>query len=75
MQSNRFQRRRALIQAGGTLAGATVLGVPMQAFAQAKGIRIGFVSPRTWVSTRSVGATRSQPREGTSTSGRASTGR
>ena len=47
MHTKRFQRRRALIQAGGTLAGAAVLGLPMHAFAQAKGIKIGFVSPQT----------------------------
>jgi branched-chain amino acid transport system substrate-binding protein len=47
MQNNQFRRRRALIQAGSTLAGAAVLGVPMHAFAQAKGIKIGFVSPQT----------------------------
>jgi branched-chain amino acid transport system substrate-binding protein len=47
MQSNRFQRRRALIQAGGVIAGSTVLGVPSLVFAQEKTVRIGFVSPQT----------------------------
>src|SRR5258706_7997295 len=47
MQSKQFRRRRALIQAGGTLAGAALLGLPMHAFAQARGIKIGFVSPQT----------------------------
>jgi len=41
-------RRRTLIQAGGTLAGAAVLGLPVRrAFADAKALKIGFVSPQT----------------------------
>jgi branched-chain amino acid transport system substrate-binding protein len=41
-------RRRTLIQAGGTLAGAAVLGLPVRrAFADAKTLKIGFVSPQT----------------------------
>ena len=47
MQSNRFQRRRALIQAGGAIAGTAALGVPWLVFAQEKAIKIGFVSPQT----------------------------
>lgn len=47
MQSNRFQRRRNLIKAGGTLAGAAALGMPPLVFAQGKTIQIGFVSPLT----------------------------
>jgi len=47
MGSIRF-RRRTLIQAGGSLAGATVLGLPVRrAFADAKTLKIGFVSPQT----------------------------
>jgi branched-chain amino acid transport system substrate-binding protein len=47
MGSTRF-RRRTLIQAGGTLAGAAVLGLPVRrAFADAKALKIGFVSPQT----------------------------
>jgi branched-chain amino acid transport system substrate-binding protein len=47
MGSTRF-RRRTLIQAGGTLAGAAVLGLPVRrAFADAKTLKIGFVSPQT----------------------------
>jgi branched-chain amino acid transport system substrate-binding protein len=41
------RRRRALIQAGGTLAGATALGFPSLVLAQARTIKIGFVSPQT----------------------------
>jgi len=41
------RRRRALIQAGGTLAGAAALGFPSLVFAQARTIKIGFVSPQT----------------------------
>jgi branched-chain amino acid transport system substrate-binding protein len=41
------RRRRALIQAGGTLAGAAALGFPSVVFAQARTIKIGFVSPQT----------------------------
>jgi branched-chain amino acid transport system substrate-binding protein len=40
-------RRRALIQAGGAIAGATALGLPTLALAQGKSIKIGFVSPQT----------------------------
>jgi len=47
MQSNRFQRRRALMQAGGAVAGAAALGMPSAVFAQAKTIKLGFVSPQT----------------------------
>ena len=47
MQSNRFQRRRALIQAGGAIAGTAALGVPSLVFAQEKTVKIGFVSPQT----------------------------
>jgi len=47
MGSIRF-RRRTLIQAGGSLAGAAVLGLPVRrAFADAKALKIGFVSPQT----------------------------
>ena len=47
MGSIRF-RRRTLIQAGGSLAGAAVLGLPARrAFADAKALKIGFVSPQT----------------------------
>jgi branched-chain amino acid transport system substrate-binding protein len=46
-RSNRF-RRRALIQAGGTLAGAALLSRPARALAAAaKIVKIGFVSPQT----------------------------
>ncbi len=41
------RRRRALIQAGGTLAGAAALGFPSLVFAQARTVKIGFVSPQT----------------------------
>ncbi|HEU5284482.1 MAG TPA: ABC transporter substrate-binding protein [Burkholderiales bacterium] len=41
------RRRRALIQAGGTFAGAAALGFPSLVFAQARTIKIGFVSPQT----------------------------
>ena len=48
MQNNlAFQRRRALIQAGGALAGAAALGFPSLVLAQNKTIKIGFVSPQT----------------------------
>jgi branched-chain amino acid transport system substrate-binding protein len=47
MQSKQFRRRRALIQASGALAGSAILGMPMPALAQAKSIKIGFVSPQT----------------------------
>ncbi|HWH48253.1 MAG TPA: ABC transporter substrate-binding protein, partial [Burkholderiales bacterium] len=47
MQSNRFHRRRALMQAGGAVAGAAALGMPSVLFAQAKTIKLGFVSPQT----------------------------
>jgi branched-chain amino acid transport system substrate-binding protein len=47
MQSNRFQRRRNLMKAGGALAGAAALGMPSLVFAQDKTIQIGFVSPLT----------------------------
>jgi branched-chain amino acid transport system substrate-binding protein len=47
MGSIRF-RRRTLIQAGGSVAGAAVLGLPVRrAFADAKALKIGFVSPQT----------------------------
>ena len=47
MGSIRF-RRRTLIQAGGTLAGAAALGLPLRrAFADAKALKLGFVSPQT----------------------------
>ncbi len=47
MGSTRF-RRRTLIQAGGTLVGAAALGLPVRrAFADAKALKIGFVSPQT----------------------------
>jgi branched-chain amino acid transport system substrate-binding protein len=39
--------RRSLIQAGGALAGAAALGFPSLVLAQAKTIKIGFVSPQT----------------------------
>jgi branched-chain amino acid transport system substrate-binding protein len=41
------RRRRALIQAGGTLAGAAALGFPSLVLAQGRTIKIGFVSPQT----------------------------
>ena len=41
------RRRRALIQAGGSLAGAAALGFPSLVFAQARTVKIGFVSPQT----------------------------
>ena len=41
MLSNRFQRRRALMQAG-----ASALGMQSAAFGQAKTIELGFVSPQ-----------------------------
>ena len=41
------RRRRALIQAGGTLAGAAALGFPSLVFAQGRTVKIGFVSPQT----------------------------
>lgn len=40
-------QRRALIQAGGALAGAAALGFPNLVLAQGKTIKIGFVSPQT----------------------------
>jgi branched-chain amino acid transport system substrate-binding protein len=47
MGSTRF-RRRTLIQAGGTLAGAAALGFPVRSvLAGAKTLKIGFVSPQT----------------------------
>jgi branched-chain amino acid transport system substrate-binding protein len=47
MGSIRF-RRRTLIQAGGSLAGAALLGVPARrAFGDAKTLKLGFVSPQT----------------------------
>ncbi len=47
MGSIRF-RRRTLIQAGGTLAGAAALGLPVRrVFADAKTLKLGFVSPQT----------------------------
>jgi hypothetical protein len=46
VQSNRFQRRCALMQAGGAVAGAAVLGMPSAVFAHAKTIKLGFVSPQ-----------------------------
>jgi len=47
MNNPRFQRRRALIQAGGVAAGAAVLGMPSLVLADVKEIKIGFVSPQT----------------------------
>src|SRR5581483_10631310 len=47
MNNNVSNRRRALIQAGGALAGATALGFPGLVLAQGKTIKIGFVSPQT----------------------------
>jgi branched-chain amino acid transport system substrate-binding protein len=47
MQSNRFSRRRALLQASGVVAGAAALGMPSLVLAQSKAIKIGFVSPQT----------------------------
>ncbi len=47
MSNPRFQRRRALIQAGGAAAGAAILGMPSLVFADVKEIKIGFVSPQT----------------------------
>lgn len=47
MSNPRFQRRRALIQAGGVAAGAAVLGMPSLVLADVKEIKIGFVSPQT----------------------------
>jgi branched-chain amino acid transport system substrate-binding protein len=48
MQNNTASpRRRALIQAGGALAGAAALGFPALVLAQSKTIKIGFVSPQT----------------------------
>ena len=48
MQNNiSSSRRRALIQAGGAIAGAAALGFPSLALAQGKAIKIGFVSPQT----------------------------
>lgn len=47
MSNPRFQRRRALIQAGGVAAGAAVLGMPSLVLAEVKEIKIGFVSPQT----------------------------
>jgi branched-chain amino acid transport system substrate-binding protein len=46
MDSKRF-RRRTLIKAGGTLAGAAALGFPSSSFAEAPILKIGFVSPQT----------------------------
>jgi branched-chain amino acid transport system substrate-binding protein len=47
MSNPSFQRRRALIQAGGITAGAAALGMPNLVFADVKEIKIGFVSPQT----------------------------
>jgi branched-chain amino acid transport system substrate-binding protein len=47
MSNPSFQRRRALIQAGGIAAGAAALGMPNLVFADVKEIKIGFVSPQT----------------------------
>ncbi len=47
MENPGFQRRRTLIATGGALAGAAALGMPSLVLAQAKEIRIGFVSPQT----------------------------
>lgn len=47
MSNPRFQRRRALIQAGGVAAGAAVLGMPSLVLAEVREIKIGFVSPQT----------------------------
>src|SRR3954465_7951335 len=47
MQSKQFRRRRALIQAGSAVAGSAILGMPIRVLAQAKAIKIGFVSPQT----------------------------
>ena len=48
MQNNiSSSRRRALIQAGGAIAGAAALGFPSLVLAQGKAIKIGFVSPQT----------------------------
>jgi len=47
MSNPSFQRRRALIQAGGIAAGAAALGMPNLVLADVKEIRIGFVSPQT----------------------------
>jgi len=47
MDNKKFQRRRALIQAGGAVAGASLLGFPSLVFAQQKSIKLGFVSPKT----------------------------
>lgn len=47
METPGFQRRRTLITTGGAIVGATALGLPSLVLAQAKEIRIGFVSPQT----------------------------
>ncbi len=47
MENPGFQRRRTLIATGGALAGAAALGMPSLVLAQAKEIKIGFVSPQT----------------------------
>ena len=48
MQNNiTSRRRRALIHAGGAIAGAAALGFPSLVLAQGKTIKIGFVSPQT----------------------------
>jgi branched-chain amino acid transport system substrate-binding protein len=48
MQNNTASpRRRALIQAGGALAGAAALGFPSLVLAQGRTLKIGFVSPQT----------------------------
>jgi branched-chain amino acid transport system substrate-binding protein len=48
MQNNIPSRhRRSLIQAGGALAGAAVLGFPSLVLAQGRTVKIGFVSPQT----------------------------
>jgi branched-chain amino acid transport system substrate-binding protein len=48
MQNNiPSRRRRALIQAGGAIAGAAALGFPSLVLAQGKTVKIGFVSPQT----------------------------